>query len=791
MKVFPAHIRNSTCDGEDRPLIQPVQEHCRRSAEIAGACLQRAGLYHAAYLAGLVHDCGKFTEEFSTYIERAYRGEPVQRGSVNHTFAGCRLLLEHFHAPISTDYRDVTAELLAYAVGAHHGQFDCIDGQGNSGFAHRMQAAIHYEEAKSNFLKLCADWTELEEIFEKAHEELVPIYEKIGAEEEQQMFCLGQLARLLLSAVMEGDRRDTAEFMDGRRYPTMQTGRLFWESHLEAMEGRLEKFQQTTPIGVARSRISALCREAAGKPEGTYRLNVPTGGGKTLSALRYALAHAAKWGKRRIVFVTPLLTILEQNAAVICEFIGDDAAILEHHSNVLHTREDSETLDLQELAVDSWEAPVIITTLVQLLNTLFQGKTTSIRRYEALCDAVIVIDEVQTVPNRMLSLFNTAVNFLSRVCRTTFLFCSATQPCFEKAEHPLFLGSGAQLVPYQEELWKPFRRTVIQDSGAMRLEQIPAFVQQILRQTKSLLIICNKKSESEYLYQHIASAAVDCFHLSSSMCMAHRRAVLENINASLAANAATDRKTICVSTQVMEAGVDISFGCVIRLAAGMDSVVQSAGRCNRNGESNTPVPVYVLQCADENLGQLREIREGKKATIALLHQFQREPEKFEKDLASDQAVAWYYQKLYQNQCPGYQQYTVESGGTIYDMLSWNDGCVDADTPAASQYTLRQAFKTAGDLFEVMDDSAQDVVVPYGDGEKLIRELEQLPEDCSPAALRSWSQRVKPYTISMYPYQKDKLAEGLRSVRGVLVLQPEYYHCQTGLVLNPESAFLEV
>ena len=154
---------------------------------------------------------------------------------------------------------------------------------------------------------------------------------------------------------------------------------------------------------------------------GVYRLNVPTGGGKTLSSLRYALAHGEKWGKRRMIFTSPLLSILEQNAAVIREFVEDDAIILEHHSNILHTR-DGEMLDQRELAVESLDAPIIITTLVQLLNTLFDGKTTSIRRFQALCNSVIVIDEVQTVPPRMLSLFNT----LRRSCPSIW---KAKSPC--------------------------------------------------------------------------------------------------------------------------------------------------------------------------------------------------------------------------------------------------------------------------------------------------------------------------------------------------------------------------
>lgn len=165
-----------------------------------------------------------------------------------------------------------------------------------------------------------------------------------------------------------------------------------------------------------------------------------------LSTLRFALSHAREWGKRRLIFSSPLLTILGHNAAVIREYLGDDSIVLEHHSNVLEWEETSE-LDPRELAVESWNSPVIITTLVQLLNTLFAGKTTAIRRFQSLCSSVIVIDEVQTVPSRMMSLFTLAVNFLAEVCDATVVLCSATQPCLERAAHR-FWPLPRQMVPY-------------------------------------------------------------------------------------------------------------------------------------------------------------------------------------------------------------------------------------------------------------------------------------------------------------------------------------------------------
>ena len=179
-----------------------------------------------------------------------------------------------------------------------------------------------------------------------------------------------------------------------------------WNAYLQHMEQKLSEFSSQTDIQKARREISDQCRRFANQPGGVYHLNVPTGAGKTLSSLRYALAHAAKWNKSRIIFTAPLLTILDQNAKVIRNFVGDNSIILEHHSNLIRTQEIAEQLDTQELLLEDWSAPIIITTLAQLLNTFLDGNTSSIRRFQALADSVIVMDEVQTVPTKMLTLFN-------------------------------------------------------------------------------------------------------------------------------------------------------------------------------------------------------------------------------------------------------------------------------------------------------------------------------------------------------------------------------------------------
>lgn len=801
--VFPAHIR--VCDGDKVEAVQLVKEHCTNAAGYAGDSLRDAQLSSLAYLAGLLHDMGKYTEAFKSYIEAYARGDKsAVRGSVNHTFAAVRYLLGRYHAPngpaedAGRVLRNLACELTAYAAGAHHGLFDCVDEGRRSGFCHRLQKeGIAYEEAVGNFLAQCAGEAEIDRLFSaavpevgRAVEALQPLLEndETGAEGD---FYLGMLARLLLSAVIEGDRRDTAEFMQGRAYPPFPEGaarQRLWAEALARVETRLLAFPNDKPIQQARRAISGQCRAFAERPGGVYRLNVPTGAGKTLSALRYALAHAAKWNKARIIITSPLLSILEQNAGHIRDYVQDDSIILEHHSNVVQAEAAEDELDDRELLTENWQSPIILTTLVQLLDTLFKGKATCIRRFQALCGSVIVIDEVQTVPNKMLTLFNLAVNFLSTVCGATVVLCSATQPCLERAAHPLY-GLPQEMVPYDAGLWLPFRRTSLQDGGGMRLEEIPAFAASVLEEANSLLIVCNKKDEAETIYRAMGGEGRACFHLSAAMCVAHRRDVLRALEAALEASKRGGAKTVCVSTQVIEAGVDISFGRVIRLAAGMDNVVQSAGRCNRNGESQEPAPVYTVLCSDENLRRLTEIQRAKDATLELLREYRRDPRRFGGDLASDSAIGYYYRRLYAAMPAGFQDDTVQVGQkklTVFSLLSSNAAFADEDCPAAGRYLLNQAFKLAGQAFTVFDNDTTDVLVPYRAGEGIILELGDLDPVRDAKQMKRELDKAKPYTVSLYQYQKEKLEAQHALVPkcngSVLVLQEDYYDAETGLTM---------
>lgn len=768
-KQFLAHIAE---DGRK----QTVDEHCKQAAQYSGESLADIGLPVTAYLCGLLHDLGKYTDAFQKYICRAANHESVSRGTINHTFAGVRYLLLKYHNS-KDPYLTITAEIFAYAIGAHHGLFDCVDAEHKSGFdwrLHKEDPVI--DEAIRNFSH-SAHAKELEEKMSLASAEIKAVIDNINGnrDPDSRHFLYGLLTRLVLSAVIEGDRKDTAAFMQNR--PIQEMPHTDWPAASRHLEEYLSALPGTN-LSTVRSEISDRCKEAARLGSDLYRLNVPTGGGKTLSSLRFALHHAEIQKKRRIIYVIPLLTIIEQNAAVIRSAIGDSIPILEHHSNVVEDICDGEALAQQELLAEAWDAPILITTQVQFLNALFSHKTTAIRRFHSLTNSIIILDEVQTVPQNMLSLFNQALVFLREVCHATVILCSATQPCLEKA-HRAIPFSPQELISCDEHLHSQFRRTNIQNCGAMTMEEIAIFAEDKLESCQSILLICNKKDQAAELYQKLSGGNTPCFHLSTNLCMQHRRDILKTVEA-----AKKQGKVILVSTQLIESGVDISFGCVIRFQAGMDSIVQAAGRCNRNGESSTPADVYVVSCIGENLSKLETIRMGKNATQSL---FAIRNSEFD----SDEAIAQYYQFLYRSQDEGYQEFFCkELHCKLFSLLGRNREYLRPD-----HYFLHQAFKTAGEHFSVFDDNSVDILVPYGKGESILADLRSAQVQFNLSYMKQKLNEAKPFSVSIFQYQKDALikAHALEQLPcGVWVLEKAWYDSRSlGLLNEPQQDFWEV
>lgn len=795
---YPAHIRKVN----DKKYVQTVEEHCRGVAEIAAELLRDIGLEKTAYLTGIIHDLGKFSENFKNYIEKAANGEKVQRGSVNHTFAGVRFLLEKHSDEQLSGFSDIVLEILAYAVGAHHGLFDCVDDNNNNGFTKRMQKeGIDYLNAAQEFLKICCSEQDIEDLLKQSEKEFLPVFNEIEKladnadakiQNTQITFYIGFLARLILSAIIEADRSDTAQFMNGYSEKTVKNISEIWINCIKNVEQKLSTMALDKPINETRAQISALCAEAGNLESGIYRLNLPTGAGKTLTSLRYALHHALKHNKKRIIFTMPLLSIIEQNAGIIYDYIGNEELILEHHSNIVETDEIGE-LDKRELLIESWNVPIIITTMVQLLNTLFAGKTSNIRRMQALCNSIIVIDEVQTVPDKMLSLFNLALNFLAKICNATIILCSATQPCFEKTMYPLD-KSVKDLITLTKEQETVFKRVRLEYKGEMDCEELADFAAGILEENNSLLLVCNTKNEAAVMFNLLCSKLKDvkAFHISAGMCTAHRKETIKEMQEALENK---QQKVLCVSTQVIEAGVDVSFARVIRLLAGMDNIVQATGRENRNREFDGLAPGYIVRLKGEFLKGLSEIEAAKNAAANLLVKYKNNPQIYDDDLMSAKAVNEYYKSLYENVKSGYHDFYIESvRDSILNLMSCNENVDSGKIPEYNKYFMHQALKTAGGLFTVFDESSIDIIVPYNRGIEIIQEVFAVG-DKDYEKLKAVLKEAKLYTVSLFKYQKIKLEEQGALIfvpsAGVYILQDGYYDELTGLNLNQSEMPLQI
>lgn len=778
---------------------QTLKEHCVNTAKYASESLRLSGFYNTAYLAGLLHDMGKATQKFNVYINKAYNGENVVRGSVNHTFAGVVYLLEKYHMDIKEKWNCLASEMISYAVGSHHGLFDCVDFDGNNGFIHRLQKdkeELSYEEAVQNYFEYVIGEGEVENYFCLSVQEVERFFQKAKAvfhKQEEVWFQVGLLSRLILSAVIYGDRRDTAEFMNQIQ---ISQSVVSWRVQREYLEEKLATFDYTTEINQIRKEISQQCLEFAKYPTGVYRLNVPTGAGKTLSTLRYAIAHAEKFQKKRIIFIIPLLSVLDQNAKVIREYIADNDFVLEHHSNVLHEKQQEEELDQYELLTEHWSSPIIVSTLVQLLDILFTHQTSAIGRMQALCDSVIVIDEIQSLPGKTILLFNMAMNFLSQFCNTTIVLSSATQPCFEKVQWPIMYAEQADMVCLDKEQQQVLKRSEIIDKTTpygMDFNEFSGFCISLMEMHDALLVICNTKREARELFEEVEENSKEkgwkMFHLSTAMCQKHRMDVLEVLQKELVLLQSKDKKNrgkiICIATQLVEAGIDFSFDGVIRVIAGIDNLAQAAGRCNRSNEYRQLGKVYLVNLKNENLGMLPEISAAQDSTRYTIQCWKRSGGV---SLIGEEMVNRFYQDLFQaSYTEKEMRYPIKDmGNTLYltDFLA-NNNVYANGRKEKPPFIFHQPFKTVGKEFKVFEENTTDILVPYQSGEEIIEKIRDWKRDDDwYHLLQGLKKQMKQYSVSIYQWQKDILfAEGLLEscLDGrIYILSEKAYHKKYGL-----------
>ncbi len=795
MDGYVAHVKNEG----GKITVQPVAEHLRNVSDYCRENLRDIGLGSLGAVCGLLHDMGKYSHAFQTYICGAAEGESAPRGSVDHSTAGA-LYLEECLSKEETEARCV-AESLEYAVLSHHGVTDCLGTDGKNFLFRRLQKnreELEYSSAKELFIQSGLA-EKVQKLQDGAAKEWRAVFAKIkdldikSEGNRQKAFITGLLERTVLSALIDADWRDSAEFDCAvRRKRTVKNDMsLLWTElnvNAEKYISEKQKNADCTPVNAVRAAISERAKRAGTDgSDGIFRLSLPTGAGKTLASLRYALHYAKKANKSRIFYVAPLLTILDQNAQEIERAVGREDCVLVHSSDVV--REDGTERDerYRELT-ENWDSPVIVTTLVQFLNTLFSAKSACVRRMHALANSVIILDEVQSVPLKMTKLFNAAINYLAWVCNCSVVLCSATQPN-SKCTSAQLIGE-TELFSLTEEEKAVFERTrLIDDVTATGISAEELADRIADDKSASILLICNTKKQATEIYMRLnrrfsGDTGVELTYLSAGMCKRHREKALERIYALLnEVNAGAKERLVCVATQVVEAGVDVSFECVYRVYAGVDNIAQAAGRCNRNGEFGRICDVHIVKLNDENLRGLKEIKMSQDATLSAAYDMPLS--------LSDECISKYYEKLYAGK-NNYLSYETKDGLLLYDLLSLNS--LAASSAEKKNFCFNQSFKTAGEAFSVFDEDTVTAIVPYDDEAKnYIAEL--CGEKCryDLAYLNFVLQKLKPYTVNLYSYQVKMLEQsgGIyrpKYIDGVNILQSFAYDPQTGVTTEGRYEF---
>lgn len=776
---------------------QKLEEHLDHVAYLCRRNCPVLLLENIAYLAGKLHDPGKLVEEFQQYMhEVELYGEKVIRRHIDHSSAGAKLIEEI--AP-----KTFLAKLAGTAIYSHHGIQDCIDLQSGETISERRALKKEdYEEIKERFFTLY-DKEEIINLIKTAHEDGKKLRKQVKEAMENtdgkygdEGFYIGMFERLLLSLLIDSDWTDTASFYNDVPLPERKTEtdmQWIWKKAIQNFDRHMGNLQRdkkkaASLLNVQRQKISDLCYEAAKEGQRLYRLTVPTGAGKTYSSLRFALNHALKYKKRHIIYAAPFNSVLEQCAEEIRKAVGDSSYVLEHHCNILHETEDAE--EKYQALTETWDSPIIATSAVQMLNTLFSSDKSGIRRMHQLCNSVIIFDEVQALPVHCMELFYLAVNFLTTFCNTTIVLCTATQPSAAVLKENNVMPC-VEMAGDPKQYAEVFRRVKIEDQtnqihGGMCIEDLCKLTLEKFHKMNSVLVIVNTKKAAKNLYKQLEQQTGDfeLYHLSTNMCAENRSDELEKIKSALGKK----KPIICVTTPLIEAGVDISFACVIRSVSGLDSIIQAAGRCNRHKELECGSVIIVrLSEEEEDISRLFSMYESQKATMRLLNDFQNAPEQFEYSLDSQKAIQRYYQLRYFEE--GATKFPYKSIGTLNDLLGKN--LLGLKQYARShtekiRLPLNQAFRTAGDEFCVIDDTGKSaVLVPYNKtAEQLINQLETCTDFREQKRLLRKSQR---YVVNLSANEINKMENAVRKVADgiLLVLSQGYYDSKTGVSDKPK------
>lgn len=803
--TYIAHIRESDSQ------VQTVEEHLLRVKELAETYGEKIGIKHLAGLAGMLHDMGKYTNEFKEYILEAVNNpnSPPKKGSVDHSTAGGKLLYQLFHTENMIPYKGIISEIVGNAIISHHGYLqDFLNPDLESPYLNRVRdkQLRGFDVTQQFFFKHVMKEKDFHEYVDKATVELESFLLKESPEnaEKQLMF----LTKFIFSTLIDADRTNTRLFEEEKSVESVINVDELFEKYYERLMTKINSFKKqqnaNTPINMLRADMSDQCDQFAERPSGIYTLSIPTGGGKTLASLRYALKHANTHNKKRIIYVVPFTTIIEQNAEEVRRILEDEENILEHHSNIVeevneHDENEDGVVSIQQklkLAKDNWDSPIIFTTMVQFLNVFYAKGNRNTRRLHNLSEAIIIFDEVQKVPVSCVSLFNQALNFLKIYTRSSIVLCTATQPALDFVEQKLDINTDAEMINNLDHVIEAFKRVKIIDQATNEIfnkDKLKTFIHTKIEEVQSILIVLNTKSVVRDLYTQLQSQGLNIpiYHLSTTMCAAHRHKILEEVRECLKEG----RKIICISTQLIEAGVDVSFECVVRSLSGLDSIAQAAGRCNRHGEKGIQ-NVYVIDYEEENLSHLKEIKIGKKITKKILMDLKHNDKIHGGHILSREAMKRYIKEYYREFESDLDYFIPKLKKNMTELLSvpriensYRRAYIHKHDKKDIPLFIINSYQTAAKHFNVIDDITTSVIVPYEEGKDIIAELNS---NNSIEDLTRLLRKAQQYTVNVFNYEKEKLIinDGLVYYLDgkILALKESAYNDEYGLNVLNESDF---
>ena len=713
-----AHIR---ADG----TRQSLENHLRGTAVVCKKFASKIGMGDAGAVIGLLHDLGKATNTFNNYI--LMEDSSKLRGTIDHSTAGAQYLQSFLNTERNEALSSLAMEIMQISIASHHsGLINCISSSGNDTFTDRIMKNHTNSGLEEALKKIEPDiLSDVENILAPAVDSIKVRINNIlvnACTRETKSFQLGLLNRFLLSCLIDADRIDTISFQENAEYTPSFTD---WNKIKTRFDAALESYHDNSRISMIRSKISEECFEASLKKPGIFTLSVPTGGGKTISSFRFALNHLIRNNMDRIIYVVPYLTIIEQNAHVIESILNIDSEddfvtechsnvdLEEHHSIQHGGDDDEETATTWTAPMDSWDGPVIFTSMVQFLETLFGSGTKKIRRMHNLANAIIIFDEVQNLPIKTTYMFNEALNFICHECKSTVVLCTATQPLLGNLnKHPLKIDS--EIIGDVSGLFNDLKRTDIEylnpNGPEWNAEKIASQAISSLIDASSVLVIVNTKRMAENVYR-LAKSQINenvlITHLSTNMCPVHRQKILKETISSIG-----NRKVLCISTQLIEAGVDVDFDVVIRSLSGLDSIAQAAGRCNRNAKKAIG-KVLVIK-TEENIGPLVDIDIGRRcADLVMRHGYT--------DLVSPDAMSEFYRMYFYKRENDMGYKSSRGDYELIDLLSNNayGWSVFGDKLKESRKSIsRQAYSDANHEFKVID-KMDGIIIPYDDTAKMM------------------------------------------------------------------------